>query len=73
MRPPLLRVERVSKKFCRQSDRTASYALRDIAGAMLGRRVSCVLRPGEFWSLDEVSLELAQVVAPGTGARSFER
>jgi len=52
-------VEGVSKKFCRQLKTSLSYGLRDICRDVLGLdRNGSTLRPGEFWSLENVSFRL---------------
>src|SRR5210317_1944929 len=55
----LIRVENVSKKFCRTLKRSLWYAVKDIAGELFGRNNSeSRLRPGEFWAVDNASFEL---------------
>jgi lipopolysaccharide transport system ATP-binding protein len=56
----IVRVEGVSKKFCRDLKRSLWYGLKDTAADLLGGRSSNGLRPDEFWALDGVSLELAR-------------
>jgi lipopolysaccharide transport system ATP-binding protein len=56
----LVRVERVSKKFCRNLKRSLWYGLMDTASDMFGGRASDQLRTDEFWAVDNVSLELAR-------------
>ena len=56
----LVRVERVSKKFCRTLKRSLWYGLKDTASDMFGGRSSDQLRPDEFWAVDNVSLELTR-------------
>src|SRR5688572_17263205 len=56
----LLRVEGVSKKFCRDLKRSLWYGLNDTAADLVGRSSSNGLRPDEFWALDGVSVELAR-------------
>jgi lipopolysaccharide transport system ATP-binding protein len=56
----LVRVERVSKKFCRTLKRSLWYGLKDTASDMFGGRSSDQLRTDEFWAVDNVSLELAR-------------
>src|ERR1051325_3650005 len=52
-------VDGVSKKFCRSLKRGIAYTLRGVTGDALGLRgASSRLRPGEFWSLSDVSFEL---------------
>ena len=55
----LIRVENVSKKFCRTLQRSLWYAVKDIAGELFGRNNSgSRLRPGEFWAVHNASFEL---------------
>lgn len=55
----LVKVEHVSKKFCRTLKRSLWYGVQDVVGELLGRKGEYhELRPGEFWSVDDVSFEL---------------
>ena len=55
----LIRVENVSKKFCRTLKRSLWYAVKDIAGELFCRNCSeSRLRPGEFWAVNDASFEL---------------
>lgn len=55
----LVKVEGVSKKFCKTLNRSMLYGMKDIAGNMLGKAPDTGrLRPGEFWSVDDVSFEV---------------
>src|SRR5688572_2013798 len=56
----LVRVEGVSKKYCRDLKRSLWYGLKDTAADLVGRSSSDGLRPDEFWAVDGVSLELAR-------------
>jgi lipopolysaccharide transport system ATP-binding protein len=61
---PTVRVERLSKKLCRELRRAQWYGLRDIAREVLRPGAAAApaeLRPGEFWALRDVSFQ----VAPG--------
>jgi lipopolysaccharide transport system ATP-binding protein len=52
-------VDGVSKKYCKSLRRTMFYGVRDLAADLVqARRNSDRLRPGEFWALEDVSLEL---------------
>lgn len=54
-----IRVEGVSKKFCRSLKRTMLYGVRDVARDVFGlSQNSNGLRPDEFWALDNVSFEM---------------
>ena len=55
----LIKVENVSKKFCRDLKKSLWYGVKDVAGELVGRGSSKeALRPGEFWSVNDVSFEL---------------
>jgi len=55
----LVKVEKVSKKFCRTLKRSLWYGVQDVVGEMLGRKGGLEeLRPGEFWATNDVSFEL---------------
>jgi len=55
----LIKVENVSKKFCRDLKQSLWYGVKDIAGEITGRDNPKVeLRPGEFWSVKDISFEL---------------
>lgn len=57
----ILSVKGVSKKFCRNLKRSYMYGLKDIGGELLGlRQESNRLRHGEFWALQDISLELSR-------------
>lgn len=56
----VVRVDRISKKFCRDLKRSLWYGLKDTAADLVGAHSSTRLRPDEFWALDDVSLELAR-------------
>jgi lipopolysaccharide transport system ATP-binding protein len=52
----LVKVEGVSKKFCRNLRRSLWYGLKELAGELVGRRSHRgTLRPSEFWALQDVS------------------
>lgn len=57
-REVLVRVENVSKKFCRSLKKSLWYGMQDIASEVLGCNYEHELRPDEFWSLKDVSFEL---------------
>ena len=55
----LIKVDNVSKKFCRTLKRSLWYGVQDVAGEVFGRQGGHdELRPGEFWAINDVSLEL---------------
>ena len=56
-----IRVDGVSKKFCRSLRRTMLYGVRDVACDMLGLTGHLAsLRPDEFWAVNDVSFEIKQ-------------
>lgn len=60
MSETLVKVEGVSKKFCRSLKRSLWYGMRDIGNELLGRRHggNGILRPDEFWAVKDISFEL---------------
>jgi lipopolysaccharide transport system ATP-binding protein len=59
-------VDGVSKKFCRDLKRSLFYGVQDITTDLVGgRRKSEVLRPHEFWALNDVSFQLRRGEALG--------
>ncbi|MEE9581137.1 MAG: ABC transporter ATP-binding protein [Nitrosomonadaceae bacterium] len=55
----VLKVENVSKKFCRTIKQIMRYGSADVVKGFLGLKTNTTtLRAGEFWALDNVSLEL---------------
>lgn len=58
MSEPLVKVEGVSKKFCRDLKKSLWYGLQDIAGELIGSNKERLLRPEEFWAVEDVSFEL---------------
>ncbi|PSB55171.1 ABC transporter ATP-binding protein [Chamaesiphon polymorphus] len=54
----LIRVENVSKKFCRSLKKSLWYGIKDIGSELTGRKYEHELRPDEFWSVKDVSFEL---------------
>ena len=55
----LVKVENVSKKFCRDLKTSLWYGVKDLTGEFLGGRSGqSVLRPKEFWAVKDVSFEL---------------
>lgn len=56
MTQPLVRVDGVSKKFCRDLKRSLWYGVQDLAAELIGGRGAHQrLRPDEFWAVKEVS------------------
>ena len=61
MESPVIEVEHVSKRFCRDLRRSMMYGVRDIlADTFLGASREIHLRQDEFWSVDDVSLSVAR-------------
>ena len=54
----LVKVENISKKFCRSLKRSLWYGLQDIGMELMGRKCDRELRPDEFWAVKDVSVEL---------------
>ena len=53
-----MRVEGVSKKFCRSLKKSLWYGVQDIAAELVGRSSGEALRADEFWALKDVSFEV---------------
>lgn len=62
MNQTLVKVEGVSKKFCRSLKRSLWYGLQDLGKEITGRRHGGdgALRPDEFWAVKDVGFELRQ-------------
>ena len=60
MSDTLIKVENVSKKFCRNLKKSLWYGMKDLGSELLGRRHGGKdeLRPDEFWAVNDVSFEL---------------
>ncbi|MBK6647426.1 MAG: ABC transporter ATP-binding protein [Anaerolineales bacterium] len=54
----LIKVESVSKKFCRSLKRSLWYGVQDIGTELIGRSKSQELRQDEFWAVKDVNFEL---------------
>jgi len=54
----LIKVEGVSKKFCRDLKRSLWYGLSDITTAIIGGDTSSELRKDEFWAVQDISFEV---------------
>jgi lipopolysaccharide transport system ATP-binding protein len=56
----LIKVDGLSKKFCRSLKKSMWYGMRDIGSELLGRRRGAdgVLRQEEFWAVKDISFEL---------------
>lgn len=60
MNDVLIKVEGVSKKFCRSLKRSLWYGMRDLAKEVIGRQQGRYgeLRPAEFWANKDISFEV---------------
>lgn len=55
----LIKVDKVSKKFCRNLKKSLWYGIHDLAGEVIGRNGNHArLRPEEFWAVNDLSFEL---------------
>lgn len=54
----LVKVESVSKKFCKDLKRSLWYGLQDITSELFGLKKKKGLRKDEFWAVSDVSFEL---------------
>ncbi len=54
----LIKVEGVSKKFCKNLKRSLWYGMTDIARSVVGGAPAEELREGEFWAVRDVSFEV---------------
>lgn len=57
-REVLVRVENVSKKFCRSLKKSLWYGVQDITSEVVGRKYDHELRPDEFWAVNDISFDL---------------
>ncbi len=60
MNDTLVKVENVSKKFCRSLKKSLWYGMKDLGSELIGRTHggNDDLRPDEFWAVNDVSFEL---------------
>lgn len=54
----LVKVDHVSKKFCRDLKRSLWYGVQDIMSEVTARKYEHDLREDEFWSVNDISFEL---------------
>jgi lipopolysaccharide transport system ATP-binding protein len=66
MSEPMIVVNQVSKKFCRDLKRSLWYGVKDVATELTGSQNSRInLRKDEFWAVKDVSFEVASGEAVG--------
>lgn len=58
MREVLIKVEGVSKKFCKNLKQSLAYGFKDILNGVLGKEPSKELRKNEFWAIKDISFEV---------------
>ena len=54
----LIKVENLSKKFCKDLKKSLSYGLKDIFYNVFGNQQDSSLRAKEFWAVKDISFEL---------------
>ena len=54
----LVRVESLSKKFCKSLKKSLRYGAQDLFGVVIGKRPTHRLRKDEFWALQDINFEL---------------
>lgn len=54
----LVKVENLSKKFCKDLKTSLWYGVKDLASGLKGNRNDRELRPKEFWAVKDISFEL---------------
>lgn len=66
MSDAIIKVEGLHKKFCRSLKRSMAYGTIDIVRSMIGISYdSWILRPKEFWALEDINFELKKGEALG--------
>ncbi|GAP10767.1 ABC-type polysaccharide/polyol phosphate transport system, ATPase component [Bellilinea caldifistulae] len=59
MTKPIIRIDKVSKKFCRSMRRSLYYGLLDMGSELIGRERNYLnLRKDEFWAVKDISFEV---------------
>jgi len=54
----LIKVENVSKKFCKDLKKSLKYGFQDLGGALFSGSSQRDLREGEFWAVKDISFEV---------------
>ena len=54
----LIKVENVSKKFCRRLKRSLWYGMKDLGAELIGAAIVIRIWKDEFWAVQDVSFEL---------------
>jgi lipopolysaccharide transport system ATP-binding protein len=54
----LIKVEGVSKKFCKDLKKSLKYGFQDLGGALFAGKQERELRPDEFWAVKDISFEI---------------
>jgi lipopolysaccharide transport system ATP-binding protein len=54
----LVKVEGLSKKFCKDLKTSLWYGVKDLINGIRGNRIEPLLRPEEFWAIKDISFEL---------------
>ncbi len=54
----LVKVENLSKKFCKDLKTSLWYGVKDLASGIVGNKNERELRPKEFWALKDISFQL---------------
>lgn len=61
MPQPVIEIDQVGKKFCRDLQKSLWYGVKDCLGEFIPRgNQACELRPGEFWANKDISFSLAE-------------
>jgi lipopolysaccharide transport system ATP-binding protein len=54
----LIKVDGVSKKFCKNLKQSLAYGFRDVFDSVIGKKPSLKLRNDEFWAVKDISFEV---------------